>query len=103
MAGFEKEHTGVIAASNPTDPFKLLKRKRDGTTTFPDGFQNAAEAQKRDTHKPCVHSGPCGSTCSCVIAKVSCEKYCGCDASCQRRWKGCKCHASGKACSHGSK
>lgn len=33
-----------------------------------------------------------------MIAKVTCEKFCLCDKSCARRWKGCNCHITGTTC-----
>ena len=42
---------------------------------------------------PCEHQGPCSSTtkCTCATEKIHCERFCGCDISCQRRFNGCSC------------
>lgn len=54
----------------------------------------------RDPFYPCDHDGDCATAeCSCFEAKVHCEKMCGCAKSCGRRFPGCKCARSGKACS----
>ena len=47
----------------------------------------------REVFVPCSHTGPCqdNPACSCFKAKINCEHYCGCEHSCQRRWKGCSC------------
>lgn len=48
---------------------------------------------------PCNHEGDCESAqCQCFRDKVHCEKSCGCTKSCGRRFPGCKCTRSGKAC-----
>jgi hypothetical protein len=56
---------------------------------------------------PCNHEGPCeAGTCRCVGnggQDLTCEKSCGCEASCKRRFKGCRCVKKGKICSDESK
>lgn len=49
---------------------------------------------------PCSHDGPCHSNpkCSCSRDRVHCEYSCDCDASCQRRYQGCRCVGRNKAC-----
>ena len=50
---------------------------------------------------PCSHKGPCQDDpkCPCFRHKVHCERFCGCDESCRRRFKGCTCVARGnKVC-----
>ncbi|SPQ97466.1 [histone H3]-lysine(27) N-trimethyltransferase [Plasmodiophora brassicae] len=51
-------------------------------------------------YEPCDHDGPCtgDGLCACVNAGHFCEKYCGCDASCKRRFTGCRCTAESKRC-----
>lgn len=59
--------------------------------------------EAREVFIPCSHTGPCqdNPACSCFKAKIACEHYCGCQASCQRRWKGCNCAAGpNRVCSN---
>ena len=59
--------------------------------------------EAREVFIPCSHTGPCqdNPACSCFKAKIACEHYCGCAASCQRRWKGCNCAAGpSRVCSN---
>lgn len=95
----------------PQNP-KTGKRKRTFDTRpapkpklkgeYPADCVNTDLSDHRNYYKPCTHTGPCNSSCPCVKAKVMCEKYCNCDADCPRRWRGCNCAASGRACSHNS-
>jgi hypothetical protein len=56
---------------------------------------------RRDPFYPCDHEGPCSKArgCPCAQAEISCEKYCGCPKSCERRFSGCSCAKKGKLCS----
>ncbi|KAF8432872.1 hypothetical protein BGX38DRAFT_1102446 [Terfezia claveryi] len=80
-----------------------LKRKRPNVKgnygDYPADCHKTLNSNERSYFKPCLHTGPCNSECPCVKDKVMCEKTCMCDADCPRKWRGCKCIASGKACS----
>ncbi|KIW72192.1 hypothetical protein PV04_00406 [Phialophora macrospora] len=55
----------------------------------------------RPPFQPCFHAGACHSdpACTCAVNKVHCERFCGCDQSCKRRFRGCSCKAGGaKVC-----
>lgn len=81
---------------------KALKRKRKQQKQYidyPADCNKTLYPHERTYFKPCMHSGPCNNECPCVKEKVMCEKSCFCDVDCPRRWKGCSCAASGKACS----
>jgi SET domain/CXC domain len=47
----------------------------------------------REVFVPCSHAGPCqdNQTCPCFKAQTACEHACGCNTTCSRRFKGCKC------------
>lgn len=49
--------------------------------------------ENRDAFFPCDHDGPCTAEkgCDCALQKVSCERSCKCDGSCERRFRGCNC------------
>ena len=49
---------------------------------------------------PCSHDGPCenNDNCSCYKGGISCEHFCKCPPDCGRRFRGCKCRQSSKAC-----
>lgn len=56
--------------------------------------------EKRRFFYPCNHEGSCEeSHCSCFLQRVMCEKLCGCSAACHRRFRGCNCAKSNRACS----
>jgi hypothetical protein len=41
---------------------------------------------------PCNHEGSCErAQCRCFRERIMCEKSCGCDSACKRRWPGCDC------------
>ncbi|KAI5809847.1 hypothetical protein DFH27DRAFT_461038, partial [Peziza echinospora] len=69
---------------------------------YPTDCHKTGHAAERSNFKPCTHRGPCTSDCQCVKDKVMCEKACSCDPDCPRRWRGCTCAASGKACTQAS-
>ena len=53
----------------------------------------------REPFVPCNHSGSCEqAACRCYKQGITCEKSCGCDKSCERRFRGCVCARSGKIC-----
>ncbi|KAL2403009.1 Histone-lysine N-methyltransferase EZH2 [Exophiala dermatitidis] len=61
----------------------------------------SAELDQRPPFVPCSHDGPCHNNpaCSCFKSKVHCERFCGCDQSCKRRFRGCTCTMRGnKVC-----
>lgn len=57
----------------------------------------SAELDQRPPFMPCSHDGPCHNNpaCTCFRSKVHCERFCGCDGSCKRRFRGCTCTARG--------
>lgn len=57
----------------------------------------SAELDDRKAFIPCSHEGPCynNPACSCSKSKVHCERMCGCDESCKRRFRGCTCTMRG--------
>ncbi|KIW17563.1 hypothetical protein PV08_04757 [Exophiala spinifera] len=57
----------------------------------------SAELDDRKAFVPCSHEGPCynNPACSCSKSKVHCERMCGCDESCKRRFRGCTCTMRG--------
>ncbi|CAN8101100.1 unnamed protein product [Discula destructiva] len=57
------------------------------------------EFTRRENRDPCNHPGPCGKNCSCVEAKLLCDRFCRCTVgSCAYKYTGCACHANGKTC-----
>ncbi|KAF8156618.1 hypothetical protein B0H34DRAFT_847237 [Crassisporium funariophilum] len=50
--------------------------------------------------RPCKHDGPCNarSNCPCFANKAHCRNTCRCSKTCPRKWKGCTCARSEKAC-----
>ncbi|KAF2754973.1 SET domain-containing protein [Pseudovirgaria hyperparasitica] len=63
---------------------------------------NAHEPQQTQIFRPCDHDGPCetAAECSCFELKIPCEKTCGCNAQCLRRFPGCDCKREGRPCLH---
>lgn len=46
---------------------------------------------------PCNHDGSCkDARCRCYNEQITCEKTCGCDERCERRFRGCSCAKSSK-------
>lgn len=86
--------------SNQKAPLKRKRPNVKASGEYPADCHKTSNANERSYFKPCLHTGPCTSDCPCVKDKVMCEKTCMCDADCPRKWKGCKCAASGKACSN---
>ncbi|KAK9478598.1 hypothetical protein V1514DRAFT_330535 [Lipomyces japonicus] len=72
----------------------LNKRKRKSALSYPDDCSLSGNHLRRGNVSPCMHAGPCDSTCTCVASNVVCEKSCACGKTCPRRWRGCKCTAS---------
>ncbi len=55
--------------------------------------------EKRKPFVPCSHVGSCETAiCSCFEEKVQCEKSCTCSWGCQRRFQGCNCAQTARAC-----
>ncbi|KAF2454344.1 hypothetical protein BDY21DRAFT_109824, partial [Lineolata rhizophorae] len=63
---------------------------------------NAWKIDARRPFYPCSHPGKTCETaeCSCYRRQMPCEKTCGCAVSCARRFRGCTCAASGRACNN---
>lgn len=57
----------------------------------------SAELDQRPPFVPCSHDGPCynNPACTCFKSRVHCERFCGCDESCKRRFRGCTCTTRG--------
>ncbi|KAI1614246.1 hypothetical protein EDD37DRAFT_612156 [Exophiala viscosa] len=57
----------------------------------------SAELDQRPPFIPCSHTGPCynNPACSCFKSRVHCERFCGCDEACKRRFRGCTCTTRG--------
>lgn len=55
------------------------------------------DVKQRKPFQPCNHNGPCPGRganfedCRCAREGIPCEKFCGCDNSCPRRYPGCDC------------
>ena len=75
------------------------KKKRKPVTIM--DVSRSGDLDQRPPFLPCSHEGPCHNDpkCNCYRFKVHCERFCGCDESCRRRFKGCTCVARGnKVC-----
>lgn len=76
-----------------------VKKKRKPVTIM--DVSRSGDLDQRPPFLPCSHEGPCHNDpkCNCYRYKVHCERFCGCDESCKRRFKGCSCVARGnKVC-----
>jgi len=76
-----------------------VKKKRKPPTIM--DVSRSGDLDQRPPFLPCSHEGPCHNDpkCNCYRYKVHCERFCGCDESCKRRFKGCSCVARGnKVC-----
>lgn len=76
-----------------------VKKKRKPVTVM--DVSRSGDLDQRPPFLPCSHHGPCHNDpkCNCYRYKVHCERFCGCDESCKRRFKGCSCVARGnKVC-----
>jgi hypothetical protein len=73
-----------------------VSRKRKKFPAPPPEVSN--EFGSKPPFLPCSHEGPClGDTdCTCSRDRVHCERFCGCDSDCKRRFAGCSCKATGK-------
>ncbi|KAH8920877.1 SET domain-containing protein [Atractiella rhizophila] len=50
-------------------------------------------------YEPCCHPGDClGPECTCDDVHSFCDKWCQCDPSCPRRFRGCDCTSRGANC-----
>ncbi|KAI9706558.1 MAG: hypothetical protein M1836_003565 [Candelina mexicana] len=62
-------------------------------------YCDTKDHEKRKPFLPCSHMGPCETAkCSCFEQKIHCEKICACSWACQRRFRGCRCAQTAKAC-----
>lgn len=96
-----------MPAIDPADPNNkaTLKRKRPNPKQngeYPTDCHKTPNANERTYFKPCLHIGACTSDCQCVRDKVMCEKTCLCEPDCPRKWRGCRCASSGRACTSSS-
>lgn len=73
------------------------KKNKKKPVQNPD-VSRSADLGTRPPFLPCSHDGPCQNNpaCTCASNKVHCERFCGCDLSCKRRFRGCTCKAGGK-------
>ncbi|KAK6429400.1 hypothetical protein LTR95_014454 [Oleoguttula sp. CCFEE 5521] len=59
-----------------------------------------AKLEERGPFYPCHHPGKtcdaAGTTCTCVEQHIHCEKTCGCNSDCARKFQGCTCKAGAK-------
>lgn len=72
---------------------------RDGTSSkiFRDTIKQREQRKDMPSaqYRPCSHEGPCNAeSCICHRGANFCEKFCGCDTSCKRRFPGCHCKLS---------
>lgn len=52
----------------------------------------SAIIEQRAPFYPCSHKGSCeDAQCRCYTERITCEKMCGCDKNCERRFRGCSC------------
>ncbi|ETI29170.1 hypothetical protein G647_01623 [Cladophialophora carrionii CBS 160.54] len=84
--------------TNPRDSGAVGKKGKPLTVSE---TAKSADLVNRPPFRPCFHAGPClnNPACTCAESKVHCERFCGCDQSCKRRFRGCICKAGGaKVC-----
>lgn len=85
----------------PPPPGTNAKRVRSGrrkTHKWRNGGSKAVTISAMPHEfEACDHDGPCAANtnCCCFLNQTYCEKYCGCAASCERRFKGCRCRRGG--------
>ncbi|KIX00448.1 uncharacterized protein Z518_10587 [Rhinocladiella mackenziei CBS 650.93] len=72
-----------------------MRKKKKPVPTI--DVSRSAELDQRPPFIPCSHDGPCynNPACTCSRSKVHCERFCGCDDSCKRRFRGCSCTTRG--------
>ncbi|KAK5178858.1 hypothetical protein LTR44_008686 [Exophiala sp. CCFEE 6388] len=77
-------------------PSHIQKKKKPKVIPNID-VSRSAELDQRPPFIPCSHTGPCynNPACSCFKSRVHCERFCGCDESCKRRFRGCTCTTRG--------
>eukprot|EP00474_Spongospora_subterranea_P010479 CRZ10937.1 hypothetical protein [Spongospora subterranea] len=85
----------VDVAEKPVDSSK----KRSGQAVVSRLFYKTF-GKVLQPYDPCDHPGPCSSSiyCSCLNQGHFCDKFCGCDQSCRRRFTGCKCSSEKLRC-----
>lgn len=86
----------------------VQKPERDVELQDPQLYGDPTALTRALVFFPCNHQGACEvGVCHCAgrdgAQRHYCEKSCGCDASCKRRFKGCSCARKGKTCSDESK
>ena len=89
------------ASGNMSDSSSIQRgsdRPKKKRTTVTVDVSKTADLATRPPFLPCSHEGPCYNNpdCSCAASKVHCERFCGCDQSCKRRFRGCACKAGGR-------
>lgn len=58
-----------------------------------------ADIHGRQPFYPCNHKGSCeDAQCRCFREQITCEKTCCCSVTCERRFRGCSCSKTQKAC-----
>lgn len=103
FAIFDHPHTeeGLGATSDSSaaqrGPNQAQKKNKKKPVANLD-MSRSADLGTRPPFLPCSHDGPCHNNpaCTCASNKVHCERFCGCDLSCKRRFRGCTCKAGGK-------
>lgn len=89
-----------MSDSNSGQRYPNAAKKKRKPVTIMD-VSKSGDLDQRPPFLPCSHDGPCHNDpkCKCYRYKVHCERFCGCDESCRRRFKGCSCVARGnKVC-----
>ncbi|KAF7311563.1 SET-domain-containing protein [Mycena kentingensis (nom. inval.)] len=82
------------------------KKKNMGESLKLKPVTEKGEKKLRSYTYPCSHFGPCNkkNNCECVRQNAHCERNCGCDLTCERRWRGCNITCKGrKRCNSPSK
>ncbi|KAJ9633486.1 uncharacterized protein PV06_06213 [Exophiala oligosperma] len=76
-------------------PKKKKKKKKKAPPNI--DTSGSAQLDARKVFMRCSHEGPCynNSACACSKSKIHCERFCGCDESCKRRFRGCTCTMRG--------
>lgn len=83
---FNPEHRDACGSSSEDE---------DTTKYTPHYWQKQSRTRMlhlRRPFYPCNHEGSCAKAqCRCFKDEIFCEKSCGCDNTCQRRYHGCNC------------
>ncbi|EXJ95793.1 hypothetical protein A1O1_00917 [Capronia coronata CBS 617.96] len=88
--------SGATSDSSAAPRHHNIMRKKKKPLPMID-VSRSAELDQRPPFMPCSHDGPCHTNpaCTCSRSKVHCERFCGCDDSCKRRFRGCSCTTRG--------